>query len=317
MTTAIADTELTELRSWLADGAASKAIVRARVAATAVDLARELARTAGIDLGRPVTPFLSPRDRAAAIDDATRAVLAAIDLPGVERQAVAATRARARARGTGPMGQLTSLAYRLSGRQTAVADPEGYLLRWRARAPLAPAVESLRQALGAPLGAASPSIRPRLAAVVEPAELRRSLERAVDRATGGLGPMEAPTSRWWSVVGLLQTIATAGIALAAAWIVIWIMARPPVDSVSVPILGTVPMPFATLVVFLVAGYVLARLLGLHAGWIGRRWAGRVRVRISESVRHEITEGGLAPLDRLEDARRHLWEATSAIVHDCG
>jgi 50S ribosome-binding GTPase len=317
MTTAIANPDLDELRAWLADGAAAKAVVRERVAATAVDLARTIARDAGIDPSTPAVPFLAPADRAAAIETANQAVLRAVDLPGLERQAVAATRARARARGTGPVGVLTSLVYRFSGRELSVADPEGFLLRWRERAPLTPAVESLRQGLSPALVIAGPTIRPKLAAAVEPGELRLGLERAVDRALGGLDPLEAPTSRWWSLIGFLQTIATAGIALAAAWMVVWILARPPVDSVSVPVLGKVPIPFATLVVFIVVGYVLARLLGLHAGWSGRRWAGRVRDRVAESVRREITERGLAPLDSLEAARRELWHATATIARDCG
>ena len=316
MTTAAAAPDLAELRSWLAEGAAAKAVVRARVAATLVDHALALDRDAGIDPHVPATPFLAARERATAVADATDAILRAIDLPGLERHAIAATRARARARGAGPMGQLTSLVYRWSGRQTSVADPEGFLLRWRDRASMAPAVEALRTALGPSLAATSPRLRPALAAAVEPTELRLGLDRAVDRAVAGAERLEAPTSRWWSVIGLLQTVATAGIALAAAWVVVWILVKPPADSVSVPVLGPVPMPFATLVVFLLVGYVLARLLGLHAGWVGRRWAARVRDRVSDAVRREVTDHGFAPLDRLEDARRRLWEATSDIVRDC-
>jgi energy-coupling factor transporter ATP-binding protein EcfA2 len=317
MTAAVPSPDLDELTSWLSDGAAAKAIVRARVGATVVDIARALAVEAGMDPTVPARPFVAPPARATVIEEATNAVLRAVDLPGLECQAVAATRARARARGTGPMGQLTSLVYRFSGREMAVADPEGFLLRWRDRAPLTPAVESLRRSLGPPLAAASPRVRPRLAAAVEPGELRLGLERAVDRAVAGVEQFEAPTSRWWSLFGFLQTIATAGIALAASWIVVWILARPPVDSVTVPVLGQVPMPFATLVAFLTAGYLLARLLGLHAGWVGRRWAGRVRDRVAGAVRREITDAGLAPLDRLEEARRRLWDATSTIVRGCG
>ena len=82
-------------------------------------------------------------------DSATDAVLRVIDLPALERQAVAATRARARARGAGPLGRLTSLVYRTSGRETAVADPNRFLLRWRERGELGPAVEAIRSvALG-------------------------------------------------------------------------------------------------------------------------------------------------------------------------
>lgn len=317
MTSALPSPDLVELTSWLSDGAASKAIVRARVGATVVDLAHALAGDAGIDPGAPAAPFIAPRDRATVIDGATKAVLRAVDLPGLERRAVAATRARARTRGTGPIGHLTSLLYRFSGREMAVADPEGFLVRWRERAPLTPAVESLRLALGPPLAAASPRVRPRLAAAVEPGELRLGLERAVDRALAGVDRLEAPTSRWWSLIGFLQTIATAGIALAAAWIVVWVLAKPPVDSVTVPLLGQIPMPFAVLVAFLIVGYLLARILGLHAGWVGRRWAGRVRERIAGAVQREITDAGLAPLDRLEEARQRLWDATSSIVRDCG
>ena len=317
MTTAAPTPELDEFRAWLADGAASKAVIRARVAATAVDQAKALAREAGIDPGRPGSPFLDESARSTAIDDASKAVLRAIDLAGLEQQAVAATRARARARGTGPMGRLTSLVYRASGRNTKVADPTGHLLRWRDRSPLSPAVESLRNVLGSSLASASPAVRPALAATMEPAPLRQGLERAVDRAIAGLDRLEAPTSRWWSFLGLLQVLATIVIAVSAAWVVVWILARPIVDSVDFPIIGSVPMPFVALLGSILVGYLLARLLGLHAGWVGRRWAGRVRDRVTNAVRDEVTERGLAPLDRLEDARRRLAVSTAAVTKDCG
>ena len=227
--------------TWLADGVAAKAVVRAQVGgdrgrAGPPALAR---RPASIRAGRR-RPFLDARARTAAIDGATDAVLRAVDLPGLERQGEAATRARARARGTGPMGRITSLLYRASGRETSVADPDGFLVRWRERGPLTPAVEAIRVALSAPLRAASPAVRPLLAAAVEPTELRRGLERAVDRAIGGVGSLEPPTSRWWPVIGFLQMLTTAGIALAVAWIVIGILGGPVAASVQVPIFGSVP-----------------------------------------------------------------------------
>jgi GTP-binding protein EngB required for normal cell division len=316
MTTASPEPDLEEFRAWLADGTASKAVIRARLASTAVDGARALAREAGLEPGRAGSPFLSPEARSAAIDEATNAVLRAIDLPGLERQAVAATRARARARGTGPIGKLTSLVYRASGRDTKVADPFGHLMRWRDRAPLSPAVESLRSALGSALTGAAPAVRPALAATTEPTPLRQGLERAVDRAIAGLERLEAPTSRWWSLLGALQTLSTIAIAVSAAWVVVWILARPIVDTVDFPVIGSVPMPFAALLLSVLVGYLLARLLGVHAGWVGRRWAGRVRSRVAGAVRDEITERGLAPLDRLEDARRRLSASTAGVLHDC-
>jgi hypothetical protein len=317
LTSAAPTPDLAALRTWLADGVAAKAVVRAQVAATAVALVHRLAREAGVDPRGPSTPFLDARARTAAIDGATDAVLRAVDLPGLERQGEAATRARARARGTGPMGRITSLLYRVSGRETSVADPDGFLVRWRDRGPLTPAVEAIRVALSAPLRAASPAVRPLLAAAVEPTELRRGLERAVDRAIGGLGPLEPPTSRWWPVIGFLQMLTTAGIALAVAWIVIGILGGPVAASVQVPIFGSVPTPFASLVAFLAIGYLLARLLGSHAGWVGRRWARRVRDRVATSVRDEVSQHGLAPLDALEDARSRLWTAASTLDRTCG
>lgn len=317
MTTAASAPDIDELRVWLADGAAAKAIVRARVGATIVDLARELAADAGIDPGGRVVPFLSPDVRTKATEDAIRAVLRAVDLEGLERQAVAATRARARARGTGPMGRITSLVYQLSGRETKVADPTGYLVRWRDRAPLSPAVESLRGALGSALADASPTVRPALAASLEPNQLRQGLERSIDRALANLDRVEAPSSRWWSLFGLLQTLATVAIAVSAAWVVLWILARPPVDSVDLPLIGTVPIPFVALIASILVGYVLARGLGVHAGWLGHRWAHRVRDRVAASVRREVTERGLAPIDALEDARKRLATAIGTLIRGCG
>ncbi|MDP9483104.1 MAG: hypothetical protein M3P84_07785, partial [Chloroflexota bacterium] len=209
-----------------------------------------------------------------------------------------------------------SLAYAASGRGSKVADPQGYLLRWRDRAPLTPAVESLRLALGGALAEATPAVRPKLAASLEPAQLRQGLERAVDRSIAGLDRLEAPASRWWSLIGLLQTVTTVAIALAAAWVVVWILARPAVDAVEIPLIGIVPAPFVALVVTVLIGYGLARALGLHAGWIGRRWARRVRDQVTRSVRGEITERGFGPLDELEAGRRRLWLAVSTLIRDC-
>ena len=308
--------DLEAFRAWLLDGVAAKAVVRSRIAATVVDLARRLAADAGIEQQQPATPFLDGVARSSATAAVTAAVLRAVDLTGLQRQAEAATRARARARGTGPIGHLTALVYRLSGRATHAADPDGYLMRWRERGSLAPAVESLRQTLAGPIRAASPAVRPALARTLEPAPLRRGLERAVDRAIAGVGTLEAPTSRWWSLIGFLQTMATVGLALSTAWVVLWIIARPQVDSAQLPIIGVVPMPFVVLVAFLALGYLLARLLGLHAGHVARGWAGDVRRRIATAVETEVGQRGLAPLDALEDARSRLWTAVATLERGC-
>jgi hypothetical protein len=299
---------LSELRGWVTAQVEAKRIVRDRLVATLSTTLDGLARQARIDPTSAAEPFLRPGPRRAAIEAVNNAVLSAIDLPALEQQAVAATRARARARGTGPIGLITSTIYRLSGREAQVADPDRYLVRWREHGSLAPAVDALRQALTEPIREASPQVRPALAATVEPTRLRRRLEHAVDRAIGRRD-RPVPSSRLWPVIGLLQTVATWAIMLSVAWIVMWILARPPVSSIEVPVLGPIPMPFAALVVSLAAGYLFARILGLHAGWVGRRWATRLRREITAAVERELTERAFEPLDRLEVARHELWSAT--------
>jgi hypothetical protein len=117
-----------------------------------------------------------------------------------------------------------------------------------------------------------------------------------------------PSSRVWPLIGLLQTVATWAIGLSVAWIIVWILARPPVSSIEVPVLGLIPIPFAALVVALATGYALARILGLHAGWVGRRWAARLRRDVTAAVHREVTDRALQPLDLLEAARQELWSA---------
>jgi len=116
--------ELTELRGWLAAQIEAKRIVRDRLVATLGATLNGLAREAGVDLTTAPEPFLGPGPRRAVMKGVTDAVLRAVDLAALERQAVAATRALARARGAGPMGLVTSTIYRLSGRQARVADPD-------------------------------------------------------------------------------------------------------------------------------------------------------------------------------------------------
>jgi hypothetical protein len=155
-----------------------------------------------------------------------------------------------------------------------------------------------------------------LASALEPDELASGLERAVDRAIRGLGRLEPPSSRWWPILGGLQSVATVGVALAVAWLVIMALGGPTPGTVDVPIVGAVPTPFVLLVAFLFAGYVVARVLGAHAGWVGRRWAGRVRERVAAEVRTEVDERGLGPLDALEDARHRLWTAVRTVGQGC-
>ena len=216
-------------------------------------------------------PLLDGAARRTTSDRVTAELLGVIDLPVAERQAVAATRARARARGAGPLGGITSRIYRWSGRQGRVADPGAFLGRWRERGSLASALDVLRVAVDAPLREVPPATRAMLATSVEPASLGTSLARALDRAIAARAST-VPSSRIWTLIGVLQTLATLAIVFSAVWVGLWIFVRFPVDSITVPVLGQLPMPFVALVTSLLAGYLIARALGAHAGWLGRRWA---------------------------------------------
>jgi hypothetical protein len=144
--------------------------------------------------------------------------------------------------------------------------------------------------------------------------LERSLGRAVDRAVALRD--EAPSSRVWPVIGLLQTAATLALVVTAIWVVLWVFVKFPVDSVALPVVGRVPTPFVVLVVVLAAGYLLARLLGLHAGWIGRRWARGLAADIRTNVEREVESSAFEGIDVTEANRLALWESARRLREDC-
>jgi len=120
--------------------------------------------------------------------------------------------------------------------------------------------------------------------------------------------MEPPSSWLWRLLGLLQSIDTLVLIVAAAWIVIWILAHPVVGTVDLPVVGPIPTPLVLLVAGLVAGYLLARVLSLHAGWVGRRWARRVATDVRQAVERAVATDAFAAIDRLEAARSSLGNA---------
>jgi hypothetical protein len=126
-----------------------------------------------------------------------------------------------------------------------------------------------------------------------------------------------PGSRLWPILGFLQTIATGAIVVAVVWLVLLVLVRPPVDSIVVPVIGQVPIPLALLAVALLAGWLLARILSLHAGWVGRRWARALGADVRGAVEASVAAEAFAGLDRLEDARRRLGNAARRAVAECG
>ncbi len=303
------------LRAWLAEAVEAKRLVRAHVVTRIAAAVTALARAAGVDSTARAKPFVDGATRRATSDRVTDEVLRVMDLPTAERQAVAATRARARSKGAGPLAGITSRIYRWSGRQARVADPGAFLTRWRERGSLAPAMEVLRGAVDAPLREAPPMVRASLATSMEPSSLGNNLARAVDRAIAARGA-DVPSSRVWPVIGLLQTAATLALVFAGVWVVLWVLVKFPVDSVTVPGLGQLPMPFIVLVAALLAGYLIARMLGAHAGWLGRRWARALAQDVRDRVGREVETSAMAGLDRLEGARRGLWNAARGAGEDC-
>jgi GTP-binding protein EngB required for normal cell division len=295
-------------RAWLFAAIDAKAVVAGRLAASSVDAVERLARAAGAwgEGGR--RPLVDAPRRRRAIDASAAEVLRVVDLRGAERQAVAATRAAARPRGAGPLGQLTAFVYRASGREGRVADPAAYLTGWRSRGSMTRAAAPVREAVHEALPGTPSALRARLAAAAEPGLLESRLGAALDRSIAAQPELRPPTSRLWSVLGLAQTANLLLLVFAVAWIVLWVLLRPPVDSVEVPLLGALPMPFALLAAGLLAGFVLARLLALHAGMVGRQWAQRLAAHLRTGVEQAVTDEAFDAVDRVEAARRALWVA---------
>src|SRR6185436_6301230 len=301
-----------ELREWLASAAEAKAVIAGRLAASARAALADLATAAGVSAAgvkaSETAPLVSEAEQRRAMDGAVDEVLQVVDLKGVEAQAVAATRARARRRGTGPMGLLTSAVYRFSGREARVANPAAYLRRWGERGGLARATELIRRAIADALPGVPPALRAKYAAASEGRDLERRLGEAIDRVVARQSDVEAPSSRLWPFIGLLQTANTLLLIFAVAWVILWVIARPEVASYDLPILGPVPAPMVLLFVALSIGYVLARLVSLHAGWLGRRWARGISASLRSAVREIVAAESFGSLARLEEARGRLGEA---------
>lgn len=296
------------VRDWLAENVEAKSVVAARIAAAARAEVARLADAAGVTEGR--RDLLPDPVRRKAVDAAVSEVARLLDMETLERHAVAATRARARRRGTGPVGILTAAIYRWSGRERAAANPAQHLEQWRTRGGLARVSELVRRAIDSALPAVPPALRPRYAAGTDARDLEARLEKSIDRMVGRESrdiAASPPSSRVWPFLGLLQSLNTVLMVGAVAWVVLWVLARPEVASWDLPILGPVPVPAILLASSLAAGYLLARLLGLHAARIGRRWARRLEVSARIGAREVIELEAFARIERLEAARARLSE----------
>jgi len=317
------DAGIEPLRAWLAEAVEAKEVVADRLTVAARAALASLAADAGVSAPPPATggqgtdgavlaPLLAPADRARAVEAAADAALRVADLRGAQDHAVNATRARARRRGTGPIGILTSAAWRLGGRERRSADPGGYLRGWRSRGGLTRAADAVRRVIAESMPNVPPKLRSRYAATTGAGDLERKLEAALDRVVGRQPELEPPSSRLWSIIGLLQTANTLVLVFAVAWVVVLALAHPAVASVELPVLGPVPTPLLLLAAALVSGYILARALGFHAGWLGRRWGRRISRDISDAVRQAVEGEAFAAIDKLDAARTALAAAVGRV-----
>jgi GTP-binding protein EngB required for normal cell division len=307
-----------ELRQWIESGVAAKRIVAGRVAAEVVTAVADLAERVGVGGADAAPPLVDPGRREHALGDVARETAGLLDLNGLERQAVAATRLAARPRGGGPLGHFTAWVYRWSGRERAAADPMGHLRRWRERGSLARAAAPLRQLVSDLVASLPPEMRPAVASLGEPSAVEKRLADALDGAALSPGAsVRPPTSIVWPAIGFGQYVFTALLLFVALWLASLFFLQTPVASVEVPSLGPVPTPVLALGALLLFGYVLARLLGLHAGWTGRRWAGRLSSGVAIELHRRLHETLFAPLDALDAARLRLDAAARSVRVDCG
>jgi len=311
VTSAVRDGDTSELRKWIVEGVEAKRVIAERLAAELLESALDLAARAGVL--QDAAPLITTEQRAGVLADVTREAAAIIDLPGLERQAVAATRLAARPRGAGPFGLVTTFIYRATGRDRVVADPEGYLRRWRERGTLARAAEPIRLLVGDLLPRVPSASRGAIASLIDADALRDRLTAAIDAAVGTrTADVRAPTSPVWSVIGALQYVVTAGLLFAGLWIAAVFLLHAPFASVEVPVLGPIPTPLVVLTLLLFAGFILARLLGAHAGLLGRRWARRLRGDLTRELEQRLRDVLFARLDTIDAARARIARARATI-----
>ena len=300
------------LAGWIAQGAAAKEIVAARLATAARAAIADLARAAGVDGPDAPLPIVDPDRRTAAVHAATREILGAIDLIGLRCQAVAATQLAARPRGGGPVGIVRSLVSRGTGQAERTADPEGYLRRWRERGSMTRAVGPVRDLVTDTLPVLPPTARPGLAALADPAALTERFGAAADRAASGpSGSFKSPTSPWWAVIGVGQLAVTAALIVGVLWLVtLWASGGSvPTPTWDVPILGAMPVPTILIVAGIAGWFLLGRLLAWHAARLGATWADRLGAEIELGVGEVVRSTVEAPLAERDTARMALWEAT--------
>jgi GTP-binding protein EngB required for normal cell division len=297
-----------ELREALAAAGQAKVIISGKLETDRVRAAERLAHVAGLHPETGYRPLLDEPARSGREREAVAGALALVDPVGLACQIAAAVLYRARTRGGSLVGRIVGLVGTLTGRRHRVADPAAYLRGWRVRGSLGRVLNPLRTALVEAAARVPASSRGRLLLALHAPSAEADVARVLDRTAAAAGTqIEIPSSPLWPVIGALQLIVGAVLLFGAAWIVVLFVAGGgvPVGTFDAPLLGPIPIPLALLAGSALISFGLGWLLGVHAGWIGRRLAAQVAARVEADVRDAIVRDAFAGLDRVEEARRTI------------
>lgn len=296
------------LRDSLADAGHAKVVIAAKLETDRANAAERLARAVGVDPDVRYRPLLDDDRREEFARAAVAGALALVDTDGLARQVRSAVLYRARVGGGSLIGRVVALVGAFTGQRRRQADPAAYLRDWRSRGAIGRVLNPLRAALVEAAAALPAPSRGRVLAALGAPTAEEVVVRVLDGSVGtAAADLEIPRSPIWPVLGALQVIAGAALLFAVAWVVILFVAGGgvPVASVEAPLLGPIPMPLALLASAVLASALLAWLLGLHAGWTGRRLASSAGAQVESAVRESVIGEAFAGLDRVEAARRTI------------
>ncbi|HJP72066.1 MAG TPA: GTPase domain-containing protein [Candidatus Limnocylindria bacterium] len=302
---AVRGTGIEGLREALADAGHAKVIIATKLETDRAAAAERLGRAVGLDADEGYRPLLSEPERERRTREAIDGALELVDLGGLARQIRGAVMHRARVGGGSFLGRLLALASSFTGRRGRRADPGAYLRAWRSRGAIGRVLNPLRAAMVEAAAGLPASSRGRVLQALGAPSAEADVARVIDRAVAEAGALEIPRSPLWPVVGAVQVVVGAVLLFAVAWMVVLFISGGgvPVATVSVPVLGPIPMPLALLTASVLISALLGWLLGLHAGWVGRRLSADVGSRVSEAIREGVVRDAFGGLERVEEARR--------------
>ena len=302
------------LRQELAEAGEAKAIVAAKLQTDLAGAAERLALAVGVDPRSGYRPLLPDERRETMARDAVDGALKLVDIDGLAGQVHAAVMHRARLGGGSFLGRIVALTQALTGRRRRRADPAAYLRGWRSRGTIGRVLNPLRAGLVEASAELPAESRGRVLEALGTSTADVEVERVIDRVVARAGAdLEIPRSFIWLVIGFLQLLVGAVMVFALAWIVLLFISGGgvPVGTLDAPFLGPIPMPLALLTASVLVSAVLGWILGLHAGWVGRRVAARFASRTDVAVREAVVGQAIAGLDRVEEARRVVADALEA------